>query len=168
MYEYRLLKPVFSEQQLSCLLYPPPFSYENIKLSQAIAEYEVAPMGQTDTDAGTGNDTDSLESLGEDNTLTDVLGDHPKVRIIAALLSQSRRDLNSSDIARLAGIERSTFYNHKDDLLAYGIMEQTRTIGNSPMFQINRDNEAAKTLGKLDHDLRNIFLEGGEADESHS
>lgn len=101
------------------------------------------------------------DPVGVDTTLSDVLGDHPKVRILTVLLSESGRDLNPSEIARIGGIDRSTFYEHKDDLLAYGVMEQTRTVGNSPMYQIDRENEAAKALGKLDHALMDIFAAGG-------
>ncbi|WP_197075903.1 winged helix-turn-helix domain-containing protein [Halostagnicola sp. A56] len=101
----------------------------------------------------------------DDTTLTDVLGDHPKVKILTALLGESDRDLNTSDLARLAGIERSTVYDHIDVLRAYGLVEQTRTVGNSKMYQLNKENEAAKALGKFDWALTNILAEKEEAGE---
>ncbi|OAQ51390.1 hypothetical protein HTG_17005 [Natrinema mahii] len=110
------------------------------------------------------NNKNPDDALGVDNTLTDVLGDHPKVRILAVLLSESRRDLNPSDIARLAGIERSTFYDHRKDLLNYGLIEETRTVGNSTMYQINKDSDAAQALGEFDHEVANVFLNGGTDD----
>jgi DNA-binding transcriptional ArsR family regulator len=101
----------------------------------------------------TSSDTEQTEAAAEATVLTDVLGDHPKVEIIVALLAENDRDRNPTEIARLAGIDRTTFYEHVDDLLAYGIVEQTRTVGNSPMYQLDRENPAAEDLAALEWDL---------------
>jgi len=98
-------------------------------------------------------DADRTEAAAEETVLTDVLGTHPKVKILAALLGESHRDRNPTEIARLAGIDRSTFYDHVDDLLAYGVVEQTRTVGNSPMYRIDRDDPAAQDLASLEWNL---------------
>lgn len=97
--------------------------------------------------------SDSDEAAAEHTVLTDVLGDHPKVLILVALLGESDRDRNPTEIARLAGIDRSTFYEHVDDLLEYGVVEQTRTVGNSPMYAIDRTNAAAEDIAALEWDL---------------
>lgn len=98
-------------------------------------------------------DSDRNEAAAENTVLTDVLGNHPKVKIIVALLGESNHDRNATELSRLAGIDRSTFYEHLDDLLAYGIVEQTRTVGNSPMYRIDRENSAAEDLAALEWDL---------------
>lgn len=95
----------------------------------------------------------TTESYADDTVLTDVLGPHAKVRILTVLIANSHRDLNPTEIARLAGIDRSTFYQHIDDLLAYGLVEQSRTVGNSPMYRIDRDSDAAEDLAQLEWDL---------------
>jgi predicted transcriptional regulator len=97
-------------------------------------------------------DVDS-EILAEDTVLTDVLGTHAKVKLLVVLLSHNDRDLNPTEISRMAGIDRSTFYEHVDDLLAYGMIEQTRTVGNSPMYRINRDSAAAEALAQMEWEL---------------
>ncbi|WP_135823392.1 winged helix-turn-helix domain-containing protein [Halorussus ruber] len=99
------------------------------------------------------------QAAGEDTVLTDVLGPHAKVKIITVLIGESDRDLNPTDISRLAGIDRSTFYEHIDDLVAYGVVEETRTVGNSQMYQINRDNPAAEDLAQLEWDLLDYIPE---------
>lgn len=91
-----------------------------------------------------------VEPLAEDTVLTDVLGPHAKVKILVVLIADNDRDLNPTEISRMAGIDRSTFYQHVDDLLAYGMIEQTRTVGNSPMYQINRDSPAAEALAEME------------------
>jgi len=104
----------------------------------------MAPSKTTDADP---------EILAEDTVLTDVLGTHAKVKLLVMLLSHNDRDLNPTEIARMAGIDRSTFYEHVDDLLAYGMIEQTRTVGNSPMYRINRDSKAAEALAQMEWEL---------------
>ena len=93
------------------------------------------------------------EILAADTVLTDVLGTHAKVTLLVVLLSHNDRDLNPTEISRMAGIDRSTFYEHVDDLLAYGMIEQTRTVGNSPMYRINRDSAAAEALAQMEWEL---------------
>lgn len=102
---------------------------------------------------------DSIENAVEDTVLTDVLGTHPKVLILTALLGESHTDRNPTEIARLAGIDRTTFYDHVDDLLAYGLVEQTRTVGNSPMYRIDRENPAAEHLAALEWELLDLIPE---------
>ncbi len=82
-----------------------------------------------------------------DNTpLLAVFGDTARAKILAALLSESDRDLNVSDIARIAGVARTTVYDHLDQLQKLGLVEQTRKIGDSKMYQINEDSELAEHL----------------------
>jgi DNA-binding transcriptional ArsR family regulator len=93
------------------------------------------------------------EAMAEDTVLTDVLGNHAKVKMLVALLGESDQDLNATELARLAGIDRSTFYEHIDDLLAYGIVEETRQVANSQMYKLNRNSDAAEDLARLEWDL---------------
>ena len=73
--------------------------------------------------------------------------------MLIAFVDADDRDLNASDVARLAGIDRSTFYDHIEDLLAYDLIEATRTVGNSKMYRIDRENPAAEDLAQLEWDL---------------
>ena len=101
----------------------------------------------------------------ENTVLTDVLGPHAKVKILAALLGENDRDLNATEIARLAGIDRTTFYEHIDDLLAYNLIVETRTVGNSQMYRINRENPAAEDLARMEWNLLDQVEEVDEAGE---
>ena len=97
-----------------------------------------------------GSDVERIESAAERTVLTDVLGGHAKVKILTVLLGENDRDLNATEISRLAGIDRSTFYQHIDDLFAYDLVVETRTVGNSKMYQINRDAAAARDLAQFE------------------
>jgi DNA-binding transcriptional ArsR family regulator len=99
------------------------------------------------------SDDNTQEAVADDTVLTDVLGPHAKVKILVALVDANNRDLNASDVARLAGIDRSTFYDHIEDLMAYDLIEVTRRVGNSKMYRIDRENPAAEDLAQLEWDL---------------
>ena len=86
------------------------------------------------------------EAYAEDTPLTHLFGTPARTKIIAALSSEKGRDLNTSDIARLAGVARSTVYDHLGDLEALGVVEQTRTIGDSPMYEIDTTSELVEHI----------------------
>ena len=89
----------------------------------------------------------------EGSVVIDVLGDHPKTRILLAVLTDPDRDYNMSEIAELADTDRSTVYRHIDDLLAIGVITQTRKVGNAPMYQLNQENGAAEAFGTFEWEV---------------
>lgn len=96
---------------------------------------------------------DSADVFAEGTVLTGLFGNHPKVKIIVALLSESQHDLTVTQIADLAGVHRSTVYDHLDDLIALDVVEQTREVSGSPLYQINRDDDVAKAIGQIEWEL---------------
>jgi len=92
------------------------------------------------------------EVFAEDTSLVDLFGNHPKTKILVSLLSE-RQDTNITHLAKLAGIHRSTVYEHIDDLLEIGVVEKSREVNGSPMYQINKDNIVARKLGFLEWEL---------------
>ena len=110
-------------------------------------------------------ETENTHSSGDDpegSVVVDVLGDHPKTRILLAVLTDPDRDYNMSDIAELADTDRSTVYRHIDDLIEMGLIKQTRKAGNAPMYQINQDNGAAQAFGKFEWEVIKAL---GESEE---
>lgn len=114
-------------------------------------------MNKTETGTATGS-SDGPEG----SVVVDVLGDHPKTRILLAVLTDPDRDYNMTDIAELADTDRSTVYRHIDDLIEIGLIEQTRKVGNAPMYQINQENGAAQAFGKFEWE---VIKAVGERDE---
>lgn len=98
----------------------------------------------------------SEDSFADNAVLTTMLGDSPKVKILAVLL-KSGRDINVSEIAEQAGMSRSTVYNHIDGLQTINVVEKTREIGGSPLYQLNEESDAAEHLAKLEWDLLKEF-----------
>lgn len=99
------------------------------------------------------------ETYAEGSALTKLFGESAKTKLISALLSENDVDLNVTDMADLAGLHRTTVYDHIDDLEELGIVEHTRTVGGSPMYQINRDSQVAKDITELEWDLLDVIPE---------
>lgn len=110
------------------------------------------------------------EPAADRRILVDVIGKEAPVRILAVLIGEADRDLNPSEIYEEAGVSSSTFYNHIDDLRAWGLVEKTRMAGNSPMYQINTDSAAAERLANFEWELIEHLAEKeqrGEMDENN-
>lgn len=102
---------------------------------------------------------DEHEVYADGTPLTELFGDGPKVKILAALLADPDLDHNVTDIARLSGVTRKTVYKHLDDLLSLGVVEKTRETGNSPRYKLETDNEATKLLAQLEWELIDLAFE---------
>lgn len=99
-----------------------------------------------------------------------VLGGGARVRILDAFLGDHDRDMNATAVSEHAGVDRATFYRHIDDLRAWGLVEQTREVGNSKMYQLNHDSEAAKKLAGFEWELIEYLAEkeaAGEVDDDN-
>lgn len=100
---------------------------------------------------------ESNNTYADGTALTQLFGDSPKVKILSSLVSESDVDLNVTQIADLAGLHRTTVHDHLDDLQELGVVEQTREVGGSPMYQINRDSEVAEDIAELEWDLLDVI-----------
>lgn len=104
------------------------------------------------------------DAYAEGTYLVDILGDPSKVKILATMLGDYNQDLTASDIARMSGIDRTTFYDHIEKILDYGLVKITREVGNSKMYQINKDSEAAQALAEFEWKLLDTVDEDGRPD----
>ena len=65
-------------------------------------------------------------------------------------VDERENDLSISELARQAGVARSTVYDHLDDLVELGIVQETRETGPSTRYQLDNDDEIAELLYQLD------------------
>lgn len=120
----------------------------------------------TDTTSNTEAPEDIENPYAENTPLTWIFGNHSKTRIIAALLSESDRDLNISDIARIAGISRSAVYDNLNELQEWGVIVETRQIGSSTMYKINPESEVVPLIAEIEDRLLDQCYETEETDIS--
>ena len=92
------------------------------------------------------------DHFAEEAPLTYLFGDSARVKILAAFVAERSRDVSISEISRLAGVARSTVYNHLNTLEKLGVIEHTRDIenGHSSLYQLNGDSQIAELCYQLD------------------
>jgi DNA-binding MarR family transcriptional regulator len=92
------------------------------------------------------------DHFAEEAPLTYLFGDNARAKIIGAFVSERGHDVSVSEVARLAGVARSTVYNHLDTLEQLGIIKHTRDIegGHSSLYQFNEDSQIGELIYKLE------------------
>ena len=78
------------------------------------------------------------------------MGDSPTVRVLDYFLTERDLDFSITDMAKNAGIGRSTLYRIWDDLIKNEIIISTRIIGKAKLYKLNKDNIKIKKLIEID------------------
>jgi len=68
--------------------------------------------------------TSETEAYADNTPLVDLFGESARTRILAAVVGNRQRELNVSELARQAGVARPTVYDHLDDLIDIGAIEE--------------------------------------------
>ena len=93
---------------------------------------------------------DSQEAFAEGTPLVELFGKPGRTKLISVFVDERENDLSISELARQAGVARSTVYDHLDDLVELGIVQETRETGPSTRYQLDNDDEIAELLYQLD------------------
>lgn len=93
---------------------------------------------------------ESTEAYADNAPLMELFGQPARTRLISVFVDEQDYDLNISEIARQAGVARSTVYDHLDALEDLGVIEQTRETGNSNRYRLNQDSEISALLSQLE------------------
>ncbi len=89
---------------------------------------------------------DANEPFADNTGLVKLLGDHPRVKILAALISENDSEIQISDLCNQAGLHRSTIAPELEELHRMGIVK----LPDEEKVRINRDSEAAEKLAELE------------------
>jgi len=81
------------------------------------------------------------------------MGDSPTIRVLDYLLTERDLDFSITDMAKNAGIGRSTLYRIWGNLIKNKIIMPTRTIGKAKLSKLNRENMTIKKLIEIDDAL---------------
>ena len=93
---------------------------------------------------------DPQEAFAEGTPLVELFGKPGRTKLISVFVDEGDNDLSISELARQAGVARSTVYDHLDDLVELGIVKETRETGPSTRYQFDSNNEIAELLYQLD------------------
>lgn len=101
------------------------------------------------------------EAYAEGTPLVELFGDGARAKLLSVFVDEREHDLSVSEIARQAGVARSTVYDHLDPLLELGVVEETRETGPSPRYQLS-DGPIGTRLYELDGVVLQRLLEDEE------
>ena len=80
---------------------------------------------------------------------TKAVGNTPKIKVIEFLIEGRELDYSLSDIAKGAGIGRTTLFRIWEDLEDLNIVRYTRSIGNAKLYRLSTKNPLVKKLIRL-------------------
>ena len=73
--------------------------------------------------------------------------------ILDFLLIHKGFDYAKTEIAENAGVGYKTVFDNWNTLERYGLVKETRTIGEATLYTINHDSPIVKALKKLQHEI---------------
>lgn len=103
----------------------------------------------------------------EESLLIRLLGDTPLIRIMDFLIENSIFDYTKTALAENAGISRASLYNAWPVLERFRLVTESRKIGNTTLYRLNRGNPVVKQLMELDLELSMEFADSLEPGEQY-
>lgn len=82
-----------------------------------------------------------------------LFGDYPLIRVLDFFLEEYLFDYSKTQVAELSGISFNTLDLFWNRLIELGIIKKTRKVGNSEMYQLNRENMIVQKLMEIDKNL---------------
>lgn len=87
------------------------------------------------------------------------LGGTPFIRVMDFLIENSIFDYTKTEIAENAEISRASLYKVWPVLEMYGLVKESRRIGNAVLYKLNKENSLVKKLIELDLKISREFAE---------
>ena len=95
-----------------------------------------------------GDETLFLKFLRRDNSI---------IRVIDFLLDNEAFDYSKTDIAKGAGISRTTLLKIWKTLEDFGIVIETRKVGRAKMYKLNKNNPIVQKFIELDNAISEYY-----------
>ena len=83
--------------------------------------------------------------------LTLVGGESPIIRVVAFLIRNREYDHSKTDIAKGAGISKTTLFKIWKTLENLGIVVETRRVGRAKMYKLNENSPIVQKFIELDN-----------------
>ncbi len=95
----------------------------------------------------------------EKSLLLQFLGDTPFLRVVDFLIENSIFDYTKTEIAENADISRASLYKIWPNVEQYNIIKESRKIGNTTLYRLNKENPVVQELIELDLKISKEFAE---------
>lgn len=95
----------------------------------------------------------------EKSLLLEFLGDTPFLRVMDSLIENSIFDYTKTEIADNADISRASLYKVWPILEQYELVSESRQIGNTVLYRLNKENPVVQQLVELDLKISREFAD---------
>ncbi len=89
----------------------------------------------------------------EKSSFIEVFGDSPEIRVLDFFLTFSEFDYPIKQVAKEIEAGWTTVENSVKALIKKGILKETREFGKAKLFALDKENNIAKALLKIDLEL---------------
>lgn len=86
-----------------------------------------------------------------------IFGSTPELKTLQFLIAHSHFDYTKKELAENAGIARQTVYKVLELFLKWGIVKETRKIGNVTLYALNKNNRLVESFKKFDNEIIDII-----------
>ncbi len=90
----------------------------------------------------------------------------PVLRILDFLMDNKAYDYSKTDIAKGAGISRTTLSSAWKNLEKNGLVKETREVGRAKMYKLNLDSPVARKFIELDNAICDLYASQLEKQET--
>lgn len=98
----------------------------------------------------------------EKSLLIKFLGYTPFLQVMDFLIQNSIFDYTKTDIAENSDISRASLYKIWPELEQYEIIKESRKIGNTTLYKLNKENPVVEKLMELDLKISKEYAESLE------
>lgn len=99
------------------------------------------------------DDDPDTEAYVDRAGLVRLFGSPGRTKMIAGFLEAEGEELTGAEVARLAGIDRSTVSRNVDELVELGVIERTRRVGESELYRFADDRPIGDALLRTREEL---------------
>jgi DNA-binding transcriptional ArsR family regulator len=90
----------------------------------------------------------------------------PVLRILDFLMDNKAYDYSKTDIAKGAGISRTTLSSAWENLERNGLVKETREVGRAKMYKLNLDSPVVSKFIELDNAICDLYASQLERQEA--
>ena len=87
--------------------------------------------------------------MKEQSAFLEVMGDSPRNRILQYFVECDNLDVAIADIIEEHKLNKATAYNEIKKIIKQEIIKQSRKVGNTQLYRLNKENRISKDLLKV-------------------
>ena len=88
-----------------------------------------------------------------------IFGSTPELKTLQFLIAHSHFDYTKKELAEHAGISRQTVYKVLELFLKWGVVKETRKIGNVTLYTLNKKNRLVESFKRFDNEIIDIITQ---------